>query len=165
MAAAEKLMTGLDQVAEIKPSSEGYYDEKMRYIRNFKKAILIAIHGASKAFDKKLLYEQEVLNNISDMIIELYIAESTSLRVSKLEALKGSGEVALYKDILDVLVYDAADRIRKAGCDAVYCFADGNHAYRLANSMQSLAVVAGFNVKEARRRIAAKLTGDNQYKF
>jgi len=165
MAAAEKLMTGLDQVAEMKPSSEGYYDEKMRYIRNFKKAILIAIHGASKAFDKKLLYEQEVLNNISDMIIELYIAESTSLRVSKLEALKGSGEVALYKDILDVLVYDAADRIRKAGCDAVYCFADGNHADRLANSMQSLAVVAGFNVKEARRRIAAKLTGDNQYKF
>jgi len=165
MAAAEKLMTGLDQVAEMKPSSEGYYDEKMRYIRNFKKAILIAIHGASKAFDKKLLYEQEVLNNISDMIIELYIAESTALRVSKLEALKGSGEVALYKDILDVLVYDAADRIRKAGCDAVYCFADGNHAYRLANSMQSLAVVAGFNVKEARRRIAAKLTGDNQYKF
>jgi len=165
MAAAEKLMTGLDQVAEMKPSSEGYYDEKMRYIRNFKKAILIAIHGASKAFDKKLLYEQEVLNNISDMIIELYIAESTALRVSKLEALKGSGEVALYKDILDVLVYDAADRIRKAGCDAVYCFADGNHADRLANSMQSLAVVAGFNVKEARRRIAAKLTGDNQYKF
>ena len=165
MAAAEKLMTGLDQVAEMKPSSEGYYDEKMRYIRNFKKAILIAIHGASKAFDKKLLYEQEVLNNISDMIIELYIAESTSLRVSKLEALKGAGEVALYKDILDVLVYDAADRIRKAGCDAVYCFADGNHADRLANSMQSLAVVAGFNVKEARRRIAAKLTGDNQYKF
>jgi len=31
--------------------------------------------------------------------------------------------------------------------------------------MQSLGNVAGLNVKEARRRIAAKLIEDNQYKF
>ena len=163
--AAEKLMADLPHVAEPASSSAGYYEEKMRYMRNFKKAVLLAIHGASGAFDKKLIHEQEVLNNISDMIIDLYIAESTSLRVNKIESMKGADAVAIYKAILDVLVYDAADRIRKAGCDAVYCFSEGEHAAGLVSAMQSLSVVAGINMKESRRRIAAKLIGDNQYKF
>ncbi len=165
MGAADKIMALSGQLAEAKPEPESYFDEKMRYIRNFKKAVLIAIHGASKTFDKKLVQEQEVLNNLSDMIIELYIAESTCLRVNKLETMKGSAAVALYKDMLDVLVYDAADRIRKAGCDAIYCFADDEKALALVDAVQSLSVVAGFNVKESRRRIAARLIEDNQYKF
>ena len=163
--AAEKVMANPEQAAEHGLSSEGYYEEKMRYLRNFKKAVLIAIHGASKTFDKKLVYEQEVLNSISDMIIELYIAESTALRVNKLENMKGADAVALYRDILDVLVYEAADRIRKGGCDAVNCFTEGEQAKSLVNAMQSLGNVAGLNVKEARRRIAAKLIEDNLYKF
>ncbi|MCX6282563.1 MAG: acyl-CoA dehydrogenase family protein [Bacteroidetes bacterium] len=165
MGAAEKLMADPDQVAEPASSSAGYFEEKMRYIRNFKKAILLVIFGASRTFDKKLVYEQEVLNNISDMITELYISESTTLRVQKLKGLKGEEAVSLYKDILDVLVYDAADRIRKAGCDAVFCFASGEEAIRLAGAMHSLSAVAGLNTKEARRRVAAKLIEENQYKF
>jgi len=165
MGAADKIMALSGQLVEAKHEQESYFDEKMRYIRNFKKAVLIAIHGASKTFDKKLVQEQEVLNNLSDMIIELYIAESTCLRVNKLETMKGSAAVALYKDMLDVLVYDAADRIRKAGCDAIYCFADDEKALALVDAVQSLSVVAGFNVKESRRRIAARLIEDNQYKF
>ncbi|MCX6285829.1 MAG: acyl-CoA dehydrogenase family protein [Bacteroidetes bacterium] len=165
MGAAEKLTASLGHVAESASSSEGYYEEKMRYIRNFKKAILLTIYGASKTFEKKLGMEQEVLNNISDMIIELYIAESTALRISKLEGLKGAETMTLYKDILDILIYDAADKIRKAGCDAVYCFTTGEEATVLAGAMQSLNTVAGFNMKEARRRIAAKLIEENQYKF
>jgi alkylation response protein AidB-like acyl-CoA dehydrogenase len=165
MGAADKIMALPGKLAEAKPSSESYFEEKMRYIRNFKKAILIAIHGASKTFDKKLLQEQEILNNLSDMIIELYIAESTCLRVSKMETMKGSGAVALYKDMLDILVYDASDRIRKAGSDAVYCFTGVEQADHLVNRIQSLSMVAGLNVKEARRRIAARLIEDNQYKF
>ena len=163
--ASEKLMADPGGSVEGKPSSESYHEEKMRYIRNFKKAILIAIHGASKTFDKKLIQEQEVLNNISDMIMEVYIAESTALRVSKLEGMKTPSEAALYRDILDVLVYDAADKIRKAGCDAIYSIAIGNETLLLVNTIKSLSGVEGFNIKDARRRIADRLIEDNQYKF
>ncbi len=165
MGAAEKLTDDLEHIAEPASSSAGYYDEKTRYIRNFKKAVLLVIHGASKTFDKKLGYEQEILNNISDMIMEVYMAESTVLRVNKLEGMKGSEAVALYRDILDILVYDAADNIRKAGCNALYCFTEGEEAARLDMAIQSLSKVNGFNTKDARRRIAAKLIEENQYKF
>ncbi|MEI6889174.1 MAG: acyl-CoA dehydrogenase family protein [Bacteroidales bacterium] len=165
MGAAGKLIEDLNHVAEPKPSSGGYYEEKMRCIRNFKKAVLIVLHGASKTFDKKLGYEQEVLNNISDMITELYIAETTALRVCKLESLKGANEVVLYKDILDVFVYDTADKIRKSGCDAIYSYTAGQEADSLVKAMYSLCSVEGLNVKESRRRIADRLIEDNQYKF
>ena len=165
MGAAGRLIADLDHVAEPASSSAGYYEEKMRTIRNFKKAVLLVIHEASRVFDKKLVTEQEVLNNISEMIIEVYMAESTALRVNKLEGMKGASAVALYRDILDVFVYDAADKVRKSGCDAIYSFAAGEQAAALVKAMYSLGVVSGFDVKEARRRIAAKLIDDNQYKF
>jgi hypothetical protein len=161
---AEQLMSDPENAAETRPASEAYFEEKMRYIRNFKKAILLAIHGASRTFDK-LVSEQEVLNNISDMIIELYIAESTALRVSKLEQLKGEKAQGLYRNILDILVYDTADKIRKAGNDAVNSFAEKEQADKLVHAINELCRVSGFNIKEARRKIAARLTEDNKYTF
>jgi alkylation response protein AidB-like acyl-CoA dehydrogenase len=110
---AEEIYTSLDKITDGKIAGENYYDEKLRYIKNFKKAILILIQGASKIFEKSLVNEQEVLNNISVMIMETYVTESSALRVQKMESLKGKDAVALYRDILDVMVYDSAERIRK----------------------------------------------------
>lgn len=151
---------------EIKPSgNESYYDEKIRYIRNFKKAILLAIHAASSKFEKKLVQEQEVLNNISDMIMETYVAESFALRVQKMELLKGEQAVSLYRDMLDVFVYDAADKIRKCACDALYSIALTADTAELAEKMRVLTEVAGVNVRDARRKIADKLIEENSYRF
>jgi alkylation response protein AidB-like acyl-CoA dehydrogenase len=163
---AEKVYAGLDNLSPGKNNSnEDYYTEKLRVIKNFKKIALIAIHGASKQFDKRLVQEQEVLNNISDIISEIYISESLALRVQKLETLKGASAVPLYRDILDVFVYDAAGKIEKAAKDAVYSFALPADTGKLTKVVNILTSVAGVNVKEARRRIADKLITDSSYKF
>lgn len=142
---------------------EDYFTEKKRYISNFKKAILICIHGASEKFGKQLINEQEVLNNISDMMMETYVAESLMLRINKMESMKSGGPV--YRDILDVYVYDAADLIRKSACDAVNSFAGPDMLPVLKIASEKLTAVRGLNVKDARRRIADKLIEDNIYKF
>jgi alkylation response protein AidB-like acyl-CoA dehydrogenase len=148
-----------------KVGDEGYYQEKTRYIRNFKQVILISIHGASSRFGKQLIQEQEVLNNISDMISETYVAESLGLRVEKLEGMKGAAGIGLYRDILDVFSFDAANKIRKWALDAIYSSADAGDAISVANAIETLTKVAGMNVKDARRRIADKLIEDNSYRF
>ncbi len=162
---AEEAFTNLDSLPEGTMANESFYQEKSRYIRNFKKAALITIHGASKRFDKSLVHEQEVLNSISDIITETYVAESMALRVEKIESMKGATAAALYRDMLDVFVYDAANKIRKSGLDAIYSFASGDEALALANTIEVLSSVEGVNVKDARRRIADKLIEDNIYKF
>jgi len=160
---AEKLYNNLDSIISGKAPEGPYFTQKHEYIKNFKKAILICMHGATKKFEKDLVNQQEVLNNIADMMIDTYTAESLVLRVEKLEALKGNSPI--YRDMADVLVFDAADRIRKAACDAIYSFAAPEEATKPVKAIEKLSATAGVNVKEARRRIAGKLIEDNQYKF
>lgn len=160
---AETLYNNLDNITGHEHKEEDYFTEKHRYISNFKKAILICIHGAVKKFEKNLVHEQEVLNNISDMMMETYVSESMTLRVAKMEMLKNQSSV--YRDILDVNVYETAGIIRKSAIDAIYSFADKEVVHKLIDAIDALTRLEVFNVKEARRRIAAKLIEDGSYKF
>ena len=99
------------------------------------------------------------------MIMALYVSESTLLRVEKLTGMKGADNTKIYKDILDVNIYDAANIIKKSGLDAVNSFAEGEDLNSLAKGINIFTEVAGVNVKEARRRIADKLIEDNKYSF
>ena len=49
---AEALFSNLDNITDGVVDGEDYFAEKARYIGNFKKAILLCIHGAVKQFDK-----------------------------------------------------------------------------------------------------------------
>ena len=55
-------------------------------------------------------------------MMETHVSESLALRVQKMESIKGAGEVGVYRDILDVYVYDVADiaRGKKKMCMAPY---------------------------------------------
>jgi alkylation response protein AidB-like acyl-CoA dehydrogenase len=160
---AETLFNTLDKITDGTSEGENYFTEKKRYAGNFKKAILLCIHGASKQFDKQLIHEQEVLNNIADMMMETYVSESLMLRINKLETIKGS--IQVYRDILDVNIYDTAEVVRKSAYDAINSFAAPEKAPVLLKAIDTLTTVKGINVKDARRRIAGKLIEDNSYKF
>jgi alkylation response protein AidB-like acyl-CoA dehydrogenase len=160
---AEKLFTGLANISDGKVGEEGYFDEKYRYLRNFKKIILLCMHAAMKQFGKNLLNEQEVMNNITDMMMETYLSESLALRIEKLENLRGI--VTEYRDILDVNIYDTAGKVRKSSADAVWSIDMKEEVPGLMNAIELLARVKGINVKDSRRRIADKLIADNMYKF
>jgi alkylation response protein AidB-like acyl-CoA dehydrogenase len=160
---AEKLYAGLKNITDGKTEGESYFSEKYRYIKNFKKVILICIHGATKRFEKNLINEQEVLNNIAEMMMETYVSESLALRVEKMSSINGS--VALYKDMLDVNVFDTAAIVRKSALEAIGSFSTSDTCGTLINAIENLTRVACVNVKDARRRIADKLIEDNSYKF
>ena len=160
---AEKLVSDLGKLGNGKTSGETYNQEKKRYIRNFKKVILICIHGAMKQFGKNLVNEQEVMNNIAEMMMETYLSESLALRVEKLAGIKSP--VSVYKDILDVNIYDTAYKVRKSATDAVCSFAFPESIPDLVNAIEILTAINPVNVKDARRRIADKLIEDNVYKF
>ncbi len=145
---------------------EGYYREKLFFIKNFKKATLLLLGEVSEVFKRNLTNEQEILFNISDMIMQVYASESALLRLEKLDKMKGAEATNIYRDIVDVFIYDAADLIQKAGKDAINSFAEQEEDYeKLMGYILKLSAVKPVNVKEARRRIAARLIEDNHYTF
>ncbi|HBE43403.1 MAG TPA: acyl-CoA dehydrogenase [Bacteroidales bacterium] len=160
---AAELYENPDKLTGTETTGLSYFEEKSKYISNYKKAALICIHGAMKKFEKALVHEQEILNNIADMMMEIYQSESLAHRIRKLESLRG--DIPVYKDILDVNIYDTSHKIRKSAHDAVNSFEDGENAAGIINAINILTGVRGVNVKSARRRIAGKLIEDNSYKF
>ena len=162
---AKKIAADLSKLKEANVAGLDYYATKIEYIKNFKKAILLVINKATEVLAKNLVNEQEVMFNMTDMIMELYVAESTLLRVQKLEGIRGAEAVKLHRDILDVEIYDAADIILKAGKDAVCSFAPADQVDALLKALATLTKVGCVNVKDARRRIAEKMIEENKYIF
>ena len=161
---AAALSEALETIALQPVKGESYFDEKARIIKNFKNLILVLIHAAVKKFDKKLVTEQEVQNNLTDMIMETYLAESMLLRIQKMEALKGCSS-DLHRNMLSVFIYDAAAKIGKAGFDAINSIEPTALTEKLYNALTELTKVPGINVKECRRIIADKLIEQNKYQF
>jgi alkylation response protein AidB-like acyl-CoA dehydrogenase len=162
---AEKAFEEVKQGGEVKDEGLEYFDEKALYIRGFKKLILMLIKSASDKFSRTLVQEQEILMNLSDSIMQLYVAESVLLRVKKMQPLKSEDQFRVYQDILDVFVFDTAARLRKYIRDAVYSFAFGDVRDLLEKGIERFTYVAGVNVKEARRRVADLLIDENRYCF
>jgi len=142
-----------------------YFETKHKLIVNFKKAILMVAGAALQKYTTTFQNEQEIMLNIADMLMHTYAAESTLLRVEKLAGMYDEKKLAIYKDILDVLLYDTAYRINKIGIDAVNSFAEGDEQAGMLMGMKRFTKVNPVNVKEARRRIADQLIEANKYNF
>ncbi len=156
-----KEMNGAEETVE----ATGYFEEKRTYIRNFKRIALLLLGIVSDKFQRQLFEEQMILFNISDIIMNLYTAESTLLRVEKIEKIKGMDTANIYKDILDVFVYDTAEFIHKSGCDAINSLEGIEEQEVMKERVRKYTTVAPVNIKNARTRIADKLIEDNRYNF
>lgn len=162
---ANEVLNNLDQLEPVNSLNGEYYHVKQQNILNLKKAILLLISVVSDTFQRKLMFEEEILMNIADMIMHIYMLESTKLRVEKMEKVYAVNNIAIYKDILDVLTHDMVQSVYKSGFDMIGSFAKGNQRNTLCDALDKLTKSYAVNVKDARRRIADKLIDDGVYKF
>jgi len=160
---ADVILDEIHNIDEHPPIPEDYYEAKHFYLSGFKKAILMIIGQAYRNLKNQLVQEQEIMMNLADMMMQLYAAESTALRVEKLEKIHNSPNTPVYRDILDVFIYDAGCRIRKSGMDAIASFVDGDQFEKMYAGLHTYTRVIPVNVKESRRRIAEKIIEDNRY--
>jgi alkylation response protein AidB-like acyl-CoA dehydrogenase len=162
---AQEILGKLDKIAAVDESSNDYYSVKHAFVKNLKTAVLMIIPQVSEKFQRKLMLEEEILMNISDMIMNIYVLESTLLRVEKLDRKGMKTDMTIYKDMLDVLTQNTVQTVYKAGFDAIGSFTEGEQRQQLCDVLDTLTKGNALNVKDARRRIANKLIDDGLYKF
>ena len=163
--AARELLENPDELKAVDTQSGDYFEAKHALVRNLKKTVLVLIPAVSDKFGRKLMFEEEILMNISDMIMNVYILESTLLRVEKVEKNGLKSNTGIYRDILDVLTQNMVHEINRSGLDAIGSFAEGEEIQKLTEILGTLAAFSPLNIKDARRRIADKLIDDGVYKF
>lgn len=163
MGPAQAVAKELMSIPDFGAASDDIFELAHGQIKNFKKAILMVAGAAAQKLMMQLAKEQEILMNISDMIIEAYVAESVLLRVQKLASIKSKEEVALQMDLMSVYIYDAADKINKCAKDAINSFVEGDELRIMQMGVKRFTKQQPLNVKDARRRIADKLIAENKY--
>ena len=159
MAVSKELMSIPDFGEDDRP-----FAAEQKAIGNFKKAILMCAGAAVQKLMMKIEGEQEVLMYLADMLNETFQAESMLLRTIKMEE-TGHKNAALAIDATRTFINDAADRINHAGKNAINAFADGDEQRMMLIGLKRFTKTNNFNCKEARRRIADRLTEEERYCF
>lgn len=163
MGPAMKVASELMSIPETPETPEGPLGEEFLALEGFKKAVLMVAGSAVQKLMQTMAKEQEVLMNIADMSIDIYLAESGLLRVQQLINKKGADNCKVQIAIAKTFVYDAADRINKAGKDAIHSFAEGDELRMMMMGMKRFTKTAYHNPKEARQLIAQSVIDANAY--
>ena len=145
---------------------EGLYAEERKAVKDFKKAVLMVAGAAAKLqMEGKLdlKNEQEIIMNVSDMLSDLFLAESLLLRVEKLAGMTGKVKQEVYDAILRVFIHDATLRMNKNGTDALASFAEGDLLRTMLMGLKRFTKYPAQNVKALRRLLADVLIAANEY--
>ncbi|MDO9185319.1 MAG: acyl-CoA dehydrogenase family protein [Bacteroidia bacterium] len=165
MGPAQKVAGELMSIPDFGSSEKTLFSEEKKYIANFKKATLMVAGSAVQKLMANLAKEQEILMNLADMIIELYVCESLQLRVEKLVGMRGEEACKEQLEMMRVYINDAADKIHKSGKEAINSYAEGDEQRIMLTGLKRFTKTEGLNTTAARRVIAAKMIAENKYCF
>ena len=160
---AQKVADELLDIPDFGDEPSGIFGNEDKNITNFKKLLLLIAGGAAKTLGMNLAKEQEVLMNISDIAIGLYMAESTLLRTKKLIANKGEAACEAQIAMTKTYIYDTADRLNKCAKDAINSFATGDELMGMTMGVKRFTKTQALNIKEQRRLIAQKMIDANSF--
>lgn len=165
MGPATSVANELMSIPEFGDEPTGPLGQEEKYLKNFKKTVLMVAGAAVQKLMQTMAKEQEVLMNIADMVIDIYMAESALLRVQQMIEKRGEEKCSDQIAIVRTYFYDTADRINKAGKDAINSFAEGDELNMMLIGLKRFTKTQPFNPKEARQQIAKSLIEANKYTY
>lgn len=148
--------------------AEGRYGAEYKAVKDFKKAVLMVAGAAAKMQMDGLINlkeEQEIIMNVSDMLLDTLLAESMLLRVDKLSTMDTAVNQEAYDAMLKTFITDATARVNKNATDALVSFAEGDLLRTMLMGLKRFTKYTPTNVKKARRLIAKALIEKNEYCF
>lgn len=165
MGPAMKVAEELTSIPDFGGGDDTPFAAERKAIENFKKTVLMVAGSAAQKLMQSLAKEQEILMNIADMAIWTYAAESALLRTMKIVEMKGEEEAKDQIAMTKTWIYDTADRINKAGKDAINSFVEGDEARMMLMGLKRFTKVDAFNVKEARQQVAKTLIEEGKFVY
>jgi alkylation response protein AidB-like acyl-CoA dehydrogenase len=145
-------------------SDEGVLADQRRAVEAFKKTALMVFGLAMQTYGTKLTDEQEVLMHLADIAIDVYSAESATLR-AQAAADRQLPRASLHADAARVFVNDAAMRIEASARQALAAMVEGDTLRMTLAALKRLLKVTPINSVAARRRLADEAVARGGYIF
>ena len=145
--------------------SELFAEEKEMVVK-LKKAFLMVAGSAVQKFGPDLDAHQQLLMAASDMLIEIYMAESTILRTEKLAKKEGEDKVLEQIAMAKLYLYQAVDIVTQKGKESVISFVEGDEQRMMLMGLRRFTKYTNMpNIVGLRETITAKLVAENEYCF
>ncbi|MDR5590029.1 acyl-CoA dehydrogenase family protein [Christiangramia sp. SM2212] len=157
-------LTGIPSME--KPDYSELFAEEKEMIAKLKKVFLMVAGSAVQKFGPQLEEHQQLLLAASDILIEIYMAESGILRAEKNAKRNGvdsqKEEIAMAK----LYLYHAVDTVTVKAKEGIGSFAEGDEQRMMLMGLKRFTKYTNQpNVVALRNTIAEKLTSENKYCF
>jgi alkylation response protein AidB-like acyl-CoA dehydrogenase len=145
--------------------SELFAEEKDMIVK-LKKAFMMVAGSAVQKFGTELDSHQQILMAASDMLIEIYMAESTILRTEKLAKKEGEDKVQEQIAMAKLYLYQAVDIVTLKGKESVISFVEGDEQRMMLMGLRRFTKYTNMpNIVGLRETITSKLVAKNEYCF
>lgn len=135
-------------------------DPEKRLVAQAKNIALLALTVAFQKYGAELDKQQEVVMNISDIVMEVFAMESCLLRTNKITE---AGSTPNAGDMCSVFLREGMDRVEMSAREVMgACSSKGDLRKNLA-SLRSFAEYEPVNAIELRRNIAGRLLSSERY--
>ena len=148
------------------PDYSELFAEEKEMIGKIKKAFLMVASGAVRKYGPDLEGHQQLLMAAADMLIEIYMAESTLLRTEKIAKNNGEDKVQQQIAMAKLYLYKAVDIINLRGKESIISFAVGDEQRMMLMGLRRFTKYTNMpNIVALREEITSKLVDKNEYCF
>jgi len=148
------------------PDYSELFAEEKEMIEKLKKAFLMVAGGAVQKYGADLDSHQQLLIAAADILIEIYMAESTILRTEKLVKKQGENQVKEQIAMAKLYLYKAVDVVTQKGKESLISFAEGDEQRMMLMGLRRFTKYTNMpNIIGLRELITTKLVTENEYCF
>ena len=149
-----------------KPDYSELFAEEKEMIAKLKKVFLMVAGRAVQKFGPQLEEHQQLLLAASDILIEIYMAESGILRTEKNAKSHGADSQKEQIAMAKLYLYHAVDTINQKAKEGIGSFAEGDEQRMMLMGLKRFTKYTNMpNVVALRNTIAEKLTAENKFCF
>ncbi len=148
------------------PDYSVLFSEEKAVLENLKKAFLMVSGKAIQTYMMELEKHQQLILDAAEILIEIYVAESTLLRTEKLVNKVGEENAKAQIAMAKLKLAEAVNKTQDYGKEAINYFAEGDENRMMKMGLKRFTKYANEpNTNALRIVIADQVIEDNEYKF
>ena len=145
-------------------NSESILNEELTILKNLKNVFLIIAGSAFQKYGSEFQKHQQSLLGLSDMLIEIYFAESALLRTIKNN--DRGHEISYQSDMSKLYLFEATDLIQKKAKEIIGNISKGEGKKILLKGIHRLCRYEDLpDIISLKNKIAEKVISENKYCF
>lgn len=148
------------------PDYSELFSEEKELLAKLKKVFLMVAGSAVQKFGPQLEEHQQLLMAAADILIEIYMVESSILRTEKNAKRFGEDSQEVQIAMTKLNLFNAVEKITTKAKEGIVSFSEGDEQRMMLMGLKRFTKYANMpNVVALRNTIAEKMTAENEYCF